>query len=381
MLHGRADLPLVHVDDYGAPLLDSDGGYLGDRARSAAFDEALARVRHLLLRHGHHPADLPRPDRDEADEALDGDEPIAREAVHAAIEAYARELAYVTGRLLALPAWRGTECIVVGGGLRDSRVGELAIARGASLLKEGGTPVAMRPIRHDPDEAGLLGGVHLLPAPVLRQADAILAADIGGSNIRVGIVRLGDAPSVHETDRWKHREDRPDRDEAVARLARMLGDMADVADRDGLRLAGHVAIGCPGAIGSDGAIRRGGQNLPGDWEEDGFLLPRALEAHLRGMQIVLHNDAVVQGLSEAGEMREVPRWAVLTIGTGLGNARFTSRAGTCEDPEKESPPGVSGGQGYREASRLGDEGVRDPASQSSRTGNHAAVRRTAKAIQ
>ena len=41
--------------------------------------------------------------------------------------------------------------------------------------------------------------------------------------------------------------------------------------------------------------------------------------------IVMHNDAVVQGLSEAPYMSDVRRWGVLTIGTGLGNARFTNR--------------------------------------------------------
>jgi hypothetical protein len=39
----------------------------------------------------------------------------------------------------------------------------------------------------------------------------------------------------------------------------------------------------------------------------------------------MHNDAVVQGLSEAPFQRDVMRWAVLTIGTGLGNAHFTNR--------------------------------------------------------
>jgi hypothetical protein len=41
--------------------------------------------------------------------------------------------------------------------------------------------------------------------------------------------------------------------------------------------------------------------------------------------VVLHNDAVVQGLSEIPFMQDVSRWGVLTIGTGLGNARFTNR--------------------------------------------------------
>jgi hypothetical protein len=40
----------------------------------------------------------------------------------------------------------------------------------------------------------------------------------------------------------------------------------------------------------------------------------------------MHNDAVVQGLSELPRTRDVRRWAALTIGTGLGNASFTNQA-------------------------------------------------------
>ena len=41
----------------------------------------------------------------------------------------------------------------------------------------------------------------------------------------------------------------------------------------------------------------------------------------------LHNDAVVQGLSELPYMQDVKYWGMLTLGTGLGNARFTNRGG------------------------------------------------------
>jgi hypothetical protein len=34
--------------------------------------------------------------------------------------------------------------------------------------------------------------------------------------------------------------------------------------------------------------------------------------------------AVVQGLSEAPFMHDVKHWGVMTIGSGLGNARFTN---------------------------------------------------------
>ena len=40
---------------------------------------------------------------------------------------------------------------------------------------------------------------------------------------------------------------------------------------------------------------------------------------------LMHNDGVAQGLSEVPFMQDVESWGVLTIGTGLGNARFTNR--------------------------------------------------------
>ena len=46
----------------------------------------------------------------------------------------------------------------------------------------------------------------------------------------------------------------------------------------------------------------------------------------------MHNDGVAQGLSEVPFMQDVDHWGVLTIGTGLGNARFTNRR---KDKEKD----------------------------------------------
>ena len=48
----------------------------------------------------------------------------------------------------------------------------------------------------------------------------------------------------------------------------------------------------------------------------------------------MHNDAVVQGLSEVPFMKDVSRWGVATIGTGLGNARFTNRPSPSQDGER-----------------------------------------------
>ena len=89
-------------------------------------------------------------------------------------------------------------------------------------------------------------------------------------------------------------------------------------------------------IRADGSIERGGQNLPGNWEAKGFNLPQRLREALPTIDdhetvIVMHNDAVVQGLSELPWMQDVKHWGVMTIGTGLGNAHFTNRAQSNEE--------------------------------------------------
>ena len=97
-----------------------------------------------------------------------------------------------------------------------------------------------------------------------------------------------------------------------------------------LRLAPFIGVGCPGIIKPDGSIERGAQNLPGRWDAGSFNLPGVLKERLPRIgehetTIIVHNDAVVQGLSETPFMQDVERWGVLTIGTGLGNASFLNR--------------------------------------------------------
>ncbi len=110
----------------------------------------------------------------------------------------------------------------------------------------------------------------------------------------------------------------------------MLRKLVARARKDRLRLAPFIGIGCPGRIEEDGSIARGAQNLPGDWESKSFNLPARLVEAIPAMGkhqtvVLMHNDAVVQGLSELPAMQDVERWGILTIGTGLGNARFTNR--------------------------------------------------------
>ena len=57
----------------------------------------------------------------------------------------------------------------------------------------------------------------------------------------------------------------------------------------------------------------------------------------------MHNDGVVQGLSEVPFMQDVERWGVLTIGTGLGNARFTNRRKDSAKDDKKTITQLLGG--------------------------------------
>lgn len=337
--HGASRLPSVDVDSCNIEIKD-DEGFLGDRASKGAFREILEEWRKPLRKSGEDPfGDEPsdKISRKALDAVLSGDDTEASAVVHSAIEEFAQELAYVTRRFLKTKEWAKTECIVVGGGFRASRLGEIAIARAEIILKWEGFKVDLVPIRFDPNDAGLIGALHLAPTWIFEAYDSILAVDIGGTNIRCGIVesrwkKASDLSRavVFKSDLWRHAGGEPSREAAVKRLVKMLEGLIEDATAEGFKLAPFIGIACPGVINEDGSIEKGAQNLPGNWESRKFNLPASLVAAIpqigqHDTAILMHNDGVVQGLSEVPFMQHVERWGVLTIGTGLGNARFTNR--------------------------------------------------------
>lgn len=354
--HGATRLPSVEVDSFNIELKDDDG-FLGDRASKGAFQRILDGLRKPLQKNGDDPLGKKATDdisKTTLAEALTGDDIAAAALVHGAIEDFAQELAYVTRRFLKSKAWAGTECIVVGGGFRQSRVGEMAIARTDLLLKAEGLEIDLVPIRFHPDEAGLLGCLHLAPSWIFEGHDSILAVDIGGSNIRCGVVETQwkKAPdlskaSVWKSDLWRHAEDEPTREGAVKRLVKMLKDLLAAAEAEGFKLAPFIGISCPGVINEDGTIAKGAQNLPGNWESSKFNLPALIadgipEIGGHDTAVLMHNDGVAQGLSEVPFMQEFDHWGVLTIGTGLGNARFTNRHRDKKDSDKKDKDDAKG---------------------------------------
>ncbi|KQP50069.1 glucokinase [Pseudorhodoferax sp. Leaf274] len=339
--HGTSALAALDIAGYNLEVSDEDG-FVGDRASQTAFRQLLDVWRKRCRDKGRADplGDLPSAQLSKKvlDRALRGKAASeAGDLVRGAIEEFAVELTDVIERFMRQKAWSGVQRIVIGGGFPESEVGELAILQAAALCHVAEIPVELARLRHEPDDGGLIGWVHLAPPHFAEHADALLALDIGGTNVRCGIVKfrrdkaadLSRAKVVRRA-KWRHADDEPSRTALVDGLVAMLADMIAWASRHGIRLAPFVGIACPGLIREDGSIARGAQNLPGNWAADTFHLPTALREKLPvighdATQVLMHNDAVVQGLSELPFMRDVKRWAVLTIGTGLGNASYVNK--------------------------------------------------------
>ncbi len=337
--HGDMRLASVVIEGYSLELRDGDG-FVGDVASRTAFRNMLDAWRKLFTSmDGKDPLGS-KTTRELSKHQLDAmleKDGIAAQAIAAASEDYALQLAHVVQRFLKEKTWRGVERIIIGGGFHQSEVGGRAIARAGKILKAEKVPVELRTLHHHSDEGGLIGWVHLAPPALLQSYDAILAVDIGGTNVRCGIVQthLHRAPDMSQAEvvrreKWAHADDEPKRDELVEGIATILEELIAHAEKKEIRLAPYIGVACPGLIVEDGSLAGGTQNLPGNWESTRFHLPRDLCERLPHIgdgrtQVCLHNDAVVQGLSEMPFTNDVERWAILTVGTGLGNASFTNR--------------------------------------------------------
>ena len=337
--HGASALPAVVVENYNLEIRER-GKFIGDRANKSALSDVINKRRKLAQKNGRDPlGDTPTEEltKKKLEKILAKGDATAVGVVQAALDDFAERLVNVVRRFLKVPEWKNVERIAIGGGFRGGRIGELMIGRAQAVLDSQKASIELQPIRADPDDAGLIGAAYLAPSWVFAGYDGILAVDIGGTNIRCGVLQFKRArrdallrPKVIESLIWEHAEEEINRNDAVAQLVSMLQKLIRKAAKDRFRLAPFIGIGCPGRVRVDGAIDRGAQNLPGNWEAERFNLPLHLRENISVIAdqetvVVAHNDAVVQGLSEIPFMRDVKHWAILTIGTGLGNAKFTTR--------------------------------------------------------
>jgi hypothetical protein len=349
IVHGARDLPGVYVDGYSADVKDEDG-YFGQKASNGAFRGLVEGIRERLRDIDKDPieGDTKQLSRKQLDRyLLEGDTEEAG-IIFSAVEKFAQNLSKVTLSLLKLGEWTDVERILVGGGFRDSKIGELVIGRADILVKERHDNVSLMPIRLDPDEAGVLGSAHLIPPWLFKGSDYIIGVDIGGSNFRCGLIELNldkaknlRKAGVVRMKLWRHVNENLDEDGSTATLGGMINELIAYGKKKDLHIAPYIGVGCPGTILENGNLEGGVLNLPGDWGDKSFNLVkriREMTPSIGGHEtmVVMHNDAVVQGLSDAPYMTDVERWGIVTIGTGLGNAVFRNKS----TADNSGEPGV-----------------------------------------
>ena len=338
--HGARELPHVFVDAYGDDVRGKQG-YFGDLVSKGAFQALVKEVRGDL-RNGagdpieNEPAELTR---SRIDKLLKDGDPKSAGVIFTVIEQFAQNITQVVKSLLKIRSWDGVERIVIGGGFRASRVGELAIGRAAVLVREIDPHLELTPIRGDPDEAGVLGAVQLFSPKLLKGAERLIGVDIGGSNFRCGLVEFPrdagaglEKAEVVAHQLWRHADEELTLDASLRKLGDMLRESIKYAEKRALPLSPLIGVGVPGTVLESGGLEGGVLNLPGDWRSPDFNLPDRICAMIpkiggQPTRVVMHNDAVVQGLSEVPFMTDVSVWGVLTIGTGLGNALFRNKKG------------------------------------------------------
>lgn len=331
---GATEIHGVRVDSYNLEIRKGDD-WIGDQASRLAFWKIVDDLRRHARTIGYDPFDKPTSDvsKKQFDRLLRSKNLKLVTFANSAVEIFARQLVEVIRRFLAVKKWKKTELIVFGGGLMSSQAGEMAIQRAAFLLAEEGIKITLRRTSADPDTAGLIGTAELFSAWMLKGFDGMLAVDIGGTNIRTAILKIKNGSKtsdvkLHKKITWKQDKSSRSREAAIKKMVKALSQLIKLAKSSDIKLAPLVGIACPGIIEQDGSIRRGDQNLPGNWQSERFNLPEAIIAKIpridgHDLQVVVHNDGVVQGLSEKSALADVRHWAVLTIGTGLGNAKFS----------------------------------------------------------
>jgi len=337
-VHGARELPNVIVDGYGDDVRGKDG-YFGDLVSKGAFKSLVKDLRDQLSDGAGDPIEN-EPDelsRSRIDKLLEQGDSATAGVVFTVVEQFAQNIFQVVKSLQKIKSWSGVERIVVGGGFRASRVGELAIGRAAVLVREIDPHLEVAPIRGDPDEAGIVGALQLFSTGLLKGVERLIGVDIGGSNFRCGLVELNtqaDArfrkAGVAGHQLWRHADEELTLDASMRRLGDMLRESIKYAQKKELALSPLIGVGVPGTVLESGALEGGVLNLPGDWKNPDFNLPERICAMIPEIggeptQVILHNDAVVQGLSEVPFMSDVAAWGVLTIGTGLGNAVFRNK--------------------------------------------------------
>src|SRR5258708_10301019 len=186
--HGATRLCDVIVLSHNVALRDSDSAFIGDQANDRALADVLERRRAEMRAEGGDPFDgLPtgKLTKERLDNELNHGAPTTKALLRQAIEEFANRLAGVVRAFRQLAEWRRVEHLAIGGGFSGSGFGRCVIERAGEILADTGP--RLQPIHHPPDEAGLIGAAYLV-CRLLLEKNSMLAVDLGGTKMRVGLL-------------------------------------------------------------------------------------------------------------------------------------------------------------------------------------------------
>ena len=237
----------------------------------------------------------------------------------------------MTRRFLKAKAWEKTERIAMGGGFRDSRIGELAIARANLILKADGIKVDMVPIHNDPDEAALIGSLFLAPLVDLqgtRQHPGDRHRRNEHPRRRRAAERLQGRDltkaSVWKSEKWRHAdEEKLNREDAVGELIRMLKDLIKRAKKEGYQArAVHRHRAAPARSRKTARSPRARRTCPATGRAAASICRRASREAIPSDRRSRHHDPDAQRRRGAGP----ERGAVHAGREALGRAHHRHRA-------------------------------------------------------
>ncbi len=141
----------------------------------------------------------------------------------------------------------------------------------------------------------------------------ILAADVGGTGIKLAAVEIGDEPEIVADEAIHGHADR-DRDEVLEEMSDKLDALREEAGWDS---AEGLGVGCAGLISRDRGMVQFSPNLP-RWEK--FPLGEELGKRL-DLPVRVDNDVNTFALAEWmwGAGRGARNVVFLTLGTGIGS--------------------------------------------------------------
>src|SRR5205823_10444468 len=141
--------------------------------------------------------------------------------------------------------------------------------------------------------------------------DCLVGIDIGGTNIKIGIIRTGDQFAVLKKISMPTNATDP----AEKMVQRMAEATKKLLAETGQKTLG-VGVGCPGLIDPKSGMVKKSPNLP---NLPHFPLRDRLQS-LLGLDVEIQNDANAAALGEFlfGPSRGINNLILLTLGTGVG---------------------------------------------------------------